>query len=169
MAPRSRCTICQDPRRAEIEQDLVRGAGLRPTAAKYPGVSRFALQRHQKHLDRVIIQAHQAGEVLRADGLLGELRGITDRARGLLARAERAGDLRGAATAIRECRGCLELLARLSGELQSNPVVNIAIAPEWTALRGRILVALEPYSDARGAVVKALSEGSTEEVGNAAR
>ena len=157
MARRTRCTICQDPRRAEIEQAIVRGAGFRPTAAKYD-VSRFALQRHQKHLDRVIIKAHEAGEVLRADGLLGELRGITDRARGLLARAERAGDLRGAATAIRECRGCLELLARLSGELQSNPVINIAVAPEWLELRGRIVAGLHAYPEARIALAAVIGE-----------
>jgi hypothetical protein len=152
---RTRCTVCQDPRRAEIDADLVRGAGFRSTAAKY-GVSRWSLQRHQKHLDRTIIQAHQAGEVLRADSLLSELRGITDRARGLLARAERAGDLRGAANGLRETRACLELLARLSGELRENPVVNLVIAPEWVQLRGRILVAVEPFPEAREAIVRAL-------------
>ncbi len=157
---RTKCSLCQHERRSAIDEALVRGTSFKRVADDF-GVGRMSVWRHQhdNHVLKVIVKAHEASEVARADDLLGELRGLTDRARGLLARAERAGDLRGAASAIRESRGCLEPLARMTGELQANPVANIAIAPEWTALRGRILVALEPYSEAREAVVKALEAG----------
>ena len=153
----SRCSICSHPRRDEIDADLVRGAGLRDIAERFQ-VGRMSVQRHRPHLDHTLLKAHEVGEVARADALLGELRGLTDRARGLLARAERAGDLRGAATAIRECRGCLELLGRLSGELQSNPVINITLAPSWIALRGRIVAGLQAYPEARLALAAVIDQ-----------
>jgi hypothetical protein len=35
-------------------------------------------------------------------------------------------------------------------------VVNLNVSPEWLELRGVIVGALEPYSEARGAVLSAL-------------
>jgi hypothetical protein len=37
--------------------------------------------------------------------------------------------------------------------------VNVLISPEWQQLRAAIVGALEPYTDARGAVLRAI-EGS---------
>jgi hypothetical protein len=58
--------------------------------------------------------------------------------------------------AIREARGNLELLARLLGELESSPTVNLVVSPAFIELRTRILRALEPYAEARRAVTAAL-------------
>ena len=57
---------------------------------------------------------------------------------------------------MREARGCLELLAKLTGELQQEGSINVLIAPEWLALRGALLAALAPYAEARTAVAAAL-------------
>jgi len=43
--------------------------------------------------------------------------------------------LRTALSGIREARGNVELLAKLRGELDERPVVNILVAPQWIALR----------------------------------
>jgi hypothetical protein len=43
-----RCTICANPRRAEIDQHLLR-AGTRPTSREF-GVSLGALHRHTRHV-----------------------------------------------------------------------------------------------------------------------
>jgi hypothetical protein len=61
-----------------------------------------------------------------------------------------------ALSAIREARGNLELLAKLLGELDERPMLNLNISPEWLELRAVIVEALEPYSEARGAVLSAL-------------
>ena len=58
--------------------------------------------------------------------------------------------------AIREARGNLKLLAKLLGELDERPVVNLNVFPEWLELRAVIVGALEPHPDARGAVLRNL-------------
>ncbi len=157
---RSKCSICQHERRTEIDEALVRGVAVAKVAADF-GCGRMSVWRHanDNHVVKTIAQAHQVAEATRADDLLGQLRALQARALGLLTRAERKGDIRAAAGAIREARGCLELLGRLAGELQDGVTVNVAVLPEWQTLRGRILVALEPYNEAREAVVKALEGG----------
>jgi hypothetical protein len=74
----------------------------------------------------------------------------------ILERAEKAGDLRTALAAISQARGNLELLGKLAGEIDERPVVNLNVSPEWLELRAVMVGALEPYSEARGAVLSAL-------------
>ncbi len=57
---------------------------------------------------------------------------------------------------IRAARGCVELLAKLMGELNESPTVNITINPQWVELRTLIVEVLQPYPDARQAVAKVL-------------
>lgn len=61
--------------------------------------------------------------------------------------------------AARRLEAELQLIARLLGELaepQQNTVNVLVASPEWIATRAAILQALEPYPDARAAVVEAL-------------
>jgi hypothetical protein len=74
----------------------------------------------------------------------------------ILEAAEHTHQHRTALSAIREARGNLELLAKLLGELDDRPMVNVLISPEWLELRAVIVGALEPYTDARGAVLMAI-------------
>jgi hypothetical protein len=48
------------------------------------------------------------------------------------------------------------LLAKLLGELDERPVVNLTLSPEWLELRAVIIGALEPHPEAREAVVRAI-------------
>jgi hypothetical protein len=54
-------------------------------------------------------------------------------------------------------QGHLELLAKLMGELQQEGTVSVLIAPEWLALRARLIEALGPYPEAREAVLRSLN------------
>jgi hypothetical protein len=47
----SRCTICQHPELAAIDQDLKADVPLRTIEEKYPGTSRSSLSRHKQHLE----------------------------------------------------------------------------------------------------------------------
>ncbi len=58
-----------------------------------------------------------------------------------------------------QLQGHLELLAKLVGQLDERPVVNLLVAPEWVALRSRMVVALAPFPEARLALAAALEEG----------
>src|SRR5918997_4266727 len=111
------CTVCCHPERVTIDQALVRGAVLRGIAGQY-GLSKSAVERHAaEHLPALLAQGQAATEVARADALLAELQTLRQTAYRLLVTAEAAGDLRTALLGVREARGCLELLARLLGEL----------------------------------------------------
>ena len=114
------------------------------------------------HIAPSLALAQQAVTVAHADDLLSQVRDLQTRALSILKKAEETGDLRTALGAIREARGNLELLAKLLGEIQQQaPVVNIVMSPEWIQMRTTILQALEPYLDARLAVVEALNAGPT--------
>jgi hypothetical protein len=154
--PRS-CTVCTHPDRAEIDEALVGGEPVRQLASRYGTVGRMALQRHKaEHLPAKLLMAQAAEEVAQADTLLGQVRDLQERALAILDQAEEAGELRTALGAIREARGNLELLAKLLGELDERPVVNLNLSPEWLEMRTAIVIALEPYSEARDAVLKAI-------------
>jgi hypothetical protein len=153
------CTICEHPERGEIDRALVGGASNRSAASLYD-VSEAAVRRHKaNHLPASLVMAQAAEEVAQADSLLEQVRGLQSRAYGILDKAEAADDLRTALGAIREARGNLELLAKLLGELDDRPQVNVLVSPEWLELRAVIVGALEPHPQARESVVRAI-EGS---------
>ncbi len=51
----------------------------------------------------------------------------------------------------------VQLLAKLLGQLDERPQVNVLMAPEWLQVRAALLTALAPYADARLAVAAALT------------
>jgi hypothetical protein len=156
--PRS-CTLCEHPKREEIDRALV-GETSNLSISSVFGVSESAVRRHKaNHLPATLAKAHGAGEAARGDNLLEQVGDLQRRALGILDRAEEAGELKTALSAIREARGNLELLAKLLGELDERPVVNLNVSPEWLELRTVIVSALEPHPDARESVLRAI-EGS---------
>jgi len=151
-----KCTICSHDQRDEIDAALVAGESYRTIASRFD-VSTAALQRHKTtHLLSSLVQAQNASEAARGDRLLEQVDTLRAQALQILTRAEESGELRTALAAIREARGCLELLARLMGELQDGTRVNITISPQWVQLRGQILLALAPFPGARTAVIQAI-------------
>ncbi len=151
------CTVCRHKQRAEINQALVARRPFRDIAGQY-AVSRSALVRHHDdHLPAAMVKAQEAAEAAQADNLLAQVTDLRDRAIGILDTAVATDDLRVALGAIREARGCLELLGKLAGQLQDGPTVNILISAEWQGLQSVILKALEPHAAARLAVAEALA------------
>jgi hypothetical protein len=117
----------------------------------------MALQRHKEaHLLATLSKAHAAGEIARADDLLGEARRLKDITMDLLARAVQADDLRTALGAVREARGNLELIGKLLGELDERPQLNVLASPEWIALRSTLIEVLCDFPEAQAAVVARL-------------
>ncbi len=155
-----RCTVCAHEHLEAINKDLVGGTALSALSAKYR-VSEDAMGRHKaNHLPAKLVMAEQAAEVAQAGDLLDQVRDLQDRALSILDKAEGTGDLRTALGAIREARGNLELLAKLLGELDERPQVNILVSPQWLELRAVIVGALETHSEARGAVLRAIEGAS---------
>ena len=155
-----RCTVCAHPKVEAIDMALVAGEPYRSVANRYESLSQASVQRHsENHLPATLAQAKEAEMVAHADDLLEQVRDLQVRTFAILEAAEASEQHRTALSAIREARGNLELLAKLLGELDDRPTVNVLISPEWLELRTVIIGALEPYTDARGAVLRAI-EGS---------
>jgi hypothetical protein len=154
------CTICEHPEMEAIDRALVGETSNRSVASLFD-VSEAAIRRHKaNHLPAKLLMAEKAAEVVQADNLLEQLRDLQQSTLNILAEAEQAKQYRTALGAIREARGNLELLAKLLDELDEGPTVNVLISPEWVELRAVIVGALEPYSDARESVLRAI-EGTS--------
>jgi hypothetical protein len=99
---------------------------------------------------RAVDDARQAFDVVQA------LRAINDETRTILreARAVKANGL--ALQAIARLERQIEVQARLLGQLQDGPTVNLIVSQEWLTVRGALLEALAPYPEARAAVAARL-------------
>jgi len=152
-----RCTVCAHDDLEAINGALVSGEPYRSVANRYESLSQAAVQRHEEnHLPATLTKAKEANEVAHADALLDQVRNLQARTLAILEAAEGSNQHRTALSAIREARSNLELLAKLLGELDERPTVNVLVSPEWLELRAVLVGALEPYSEARGAVLRAI-------------
>ena len=156
--PRS-CSVCQHAERAAVDLALVADSASYRAIARQFGMSKDAVRRHaDEHLPQHLARAQEAEEVAKADDLLGQVRDLQARTLAILEAAETTSQHRTALAAIREARSNLELLAKLLGELDERPQVNILVSAEWVQVRTAMLEALAPYSDARIAVAGRLME-----------
>ncbi len=156
-----RCTICTHKSRPEIDQALVARRPFRHIAAQFHVSTSALVRHHDDHMPAALVKAQEATEAAQADALLAQVVDLRDKALGVLSKAEEADDLRTAVSAIREARGCVELLGKLAGQLKDAPTVNILISAEWRAVQAAILAALGSYPEARLAVTAALAEVET--------
>ncbi len=95
-------------------------------------------------------------DVAEADDLLSRLEALQSRTLAVLEAAEGTQNYSIALAAIRESRSNLELIGRLTRELESAPTFNLYLSPEWLELRAVIVAALEPFSEAKESVLRAL-------------
>jgi hypothetical protein len=127
-----KCSICIHNRRREIEQAMLSGVSYRVVAQRC-AVSRDAVVRHRRHLPAALERAQELKEVVHGDSLLAQLRELTSEAQRLKAIAEEAGDYRAALAAVRELCRIVELMAKLSGELDSHSetkILNVTLDAE---------------------------------------
>jgi hypothetical protein len=103
---------------AAIEDALVRNVPLRRISEDF-ALSVASLFRHRQHLPVKLTQAERAREVSAASTLLERVESLVLECCEIAAAARREKDWRSATSALREVRSCLELLGRLSGELQA--------------------------------------------------
>ncbi len=150
------CSVCHHPERPAIDQGLVSGASSYHLAARY-GVSPDAISRHfAAHVPAALVQAQEAEDVAHAIDVVKQLKAINLAAVSILAEARKSKDHDTALKAIDRIQRQIELQARLLGELDDRPQVNVLVAPEWLAVRSAVLAALAPYPAARVAVANRL-------------
>jgi hypothetical protein len=154
------CTICAHDLSHEINVALVQGSPKRRIASQY-GVSERAARHHMReHLPALLAKAKDAVEVAEADDLLSRLEALQSRTLAVLEAVEGTENYSVALAAIREARSNLELIGRVTKELESAPTFNLHLNPQWLELRALIVRAVEPFPDARDSILSALEGAS---------
>jgi hypothetical protein len=140
---------------------LVSREAYRRIAAEYQ-LSETSLRRHAKeHLPALLSKARAAVELADADDLLSRLEALHSRTLAVLEAVEGTENHSVALGAIREARSNLELIGRVTKELDSGTTLNLYLSPQWLSLRALIVGALEGHSEARNAVLVAIEEASS--------
>jgi len=150
------CAICDHPQRDAIDREIIEGFSIRNIAKRY-GVSKDSVYRHSKnHLPETLKQSHAVKESARADELLERVERLISEAEELLSFGKGEKQSKAWASGISELRKCLELLARVTGELDERPTITLAMLPEWVEVRTLILGAIDGYPEVKGKVIDAI-------------
>jgi hypothetical protein len=110
----------------------------------------------------MLSRASRAEEVAEADSLLERLESLHSRTEAILNRVEETDNYGASLGAIREMRRNLELIGEVTKELDRTPTINLHLNPQWLELRAVIVGALEPYTDARESVLRAIEGASND-------
>jgi hypothetical protein len=116
------CKACRHPQRDTIDRQLIAGTPLRHIVAS-TGLSLGGLSRHRTHLKQMMGDAlkdrTESERVENGSDLLQRVQKLVDEAEGVLQAAKAAGNLKAATAAICAAVRTLELVGRLTGELQT--------------------------------------------------
>jgi len=150
------CTVCRHPDRPAVDMSLVNHRPYRHIAARFRLSTSALVRHHDDHLPATLAKAKEAEDVAHAIDVAAQLKAINAAALAVLADARRAGDGLLSLKAVDRVQRQIELQARLLGELDDRPVVNVLVAPEWLLVRATLLDALGAYPEARSAVAARL-------------
>jgi len=156
------CAFCGHPDRQEFEQKLLTGQMTQSQVAKIIGRAPIQVFRHMtKHVPKAIAEATKAEpERVSAFNVMTQLRDLNETTRCILAEARQDNDNRLALKAIERAEKQLELQAKLLGQIDKSPQVNILLSPEWQHVRGIITTTLADFPQARIAIAAALKKGT---------
>ncbi len=158
------CTICAHPLRREIEEGLVYRRPYRNIAEHY-ALSVGSLSRHVNagHIAERLRKVRDEEDLREALDVARQLKAINSAAGLLLSEAmERDEEGRrtspyAALSAIDRVQRQIELQAKLLGQIEEAPRIELNVHPEWVELRTVIVGALEPHPEALEDVLLALS------------
>ena len=157
------CTVCRHPNLAEIEAEIAKKTPLSVIAREYAsGPDNLRRHRDKCMKEKMALVKVNAEKELETSCLpvIQQLRMLQESTLEILRGAK---DEHISLKAASEVRKNLELMARLTGEISTNGVtvgvgINLTLetSPEWADVQRRMVEALDPYPEARAAVVAAL-------------
>lgn len=182
--PTGKCTVCVHIERTRIELLILGGASQRSVGRKY-GLSHHSLCRHfQNHISeerkanlilgpvqRMQFAARVAEE---SESVLDHFKVTRSGLYGLFDNAVTAGDGQTGALVAGRLNEVNRLIANLTGQLASSPLIsntnNIAIlsSPLMADLQEMLIRTLQPFPDARAAVLAGLEHLSRRAIPQAA-
>ena len=153
----NRCSVCTHPKQKAINTALISGQKLTELAEQY-GLTYAALKWHKKqHITRLMAKAEQEQAAL-ARSLTEEAQQATRACKQILEEARDRNDPALSLRALAQLTRQISLLEKLEASVKAAQTVDLRNVPEWMAVRDAIVRALEPYPEARAAVVQALKE-----------
>ena len=111
------CKFCFDPRRNEIDRQYVGGVPLRAIIRTFGG-SLGAAHRHRQHVIDLMKARTPSENAEHSSDLLQRVQKLVDEAEVILKDAKATKNLKAATSAIGAATRLLELMGRLTGELQ---------------------------------------------------
>src|SRR6266487_63661 len=150
------CTICSHAQRATIEAAIVAGTPYRDIALHF-SVGHMSVARHADgHIQEAIKHAQEAKDEAQALDVVKQLKVINTVTLAILTEARTAKENGLALSAVDRVMKQLELQAKLLGDLDDAPTVNVWLPAPWADIEAAILSSLTSYPDARVAVASAL-------------
>jgi len=151
------CQTCNHAEVAAIDREIAAGKSLRDLSALFR-VSEDSLARHRDaHISPVVVRAQEAEDITRGLDVVKQLKAINGVTMQILHEARQQKNPEVALKAVDRIQRQLELQAKLLGDLDERPVVNILVSSEWLAVRATIIQALDVHPEAKQAVIGALS------------
>jgi hypothetical protein len=103
-----------------------------------------------------MVKAKESEDVGHAIDVVKQLKAINGASLQILNEAGLAGNSELVLKAVDRVLRQVELQAKLLGELDERPRVDIVLTPEWLSARAALLAALAPFPDAKVAVAERL-------------
>jgi hypothetical protein len=155
------CTVCQHKQVEEINKLLINGAPNRRIASQFNLVETSIRRHKDKHIPEFLLKSKEISDLAQADNLAHYLNVEYQDIKNIKQQALDQGDNDLALKAIDRSLKTIEIVAKVMGLIQEQQIninnqINVLQLPEWIDLRTRIVKALEPYPQAREAVVNAI-------------
>lgn len=152
------CTICHHPKRAEIELSVANGGSNREIALQF-SVGHMAVQRHMaEHIKQAAEKLQAARDEAKTLDVLKQLRAINAVTLKILDACQSDPKKYAMAlAAIDRVQKQIELQAKLLGDINDAPQVNVWLPCSWESIELAIAGALQPFPEAAIAVASALS------------
>src|SRR5215208_3747706 len=154
MAPR--CSICAHPESFAINEAIVIERKSNRVIARQYGVGHDSVQRHKAHIPELLLKARENMDAYDAASILAKIRDLEEETLEQLQGAKTESDRKHVLAAIREQRANLELVSRISKLISDSTVINIVQDPTFVQFNTLVVDALEPYPEARRAVLGVL-------------
>lgn len=162
MTKLSKCRVCMHPDLEDIDAALTTGMSDTNAERRW-GVSHDSIRRHRlNHLTAELRKASLQRRTERSGrSALERLEDLYGRTERLLDELQTAGATGQLLKALKETRDTLQVIARITGELDDSTkvqMVNVSASPEWLQIRQVILAELAPHPEAARAVAERLVE-----------
>jgi len=153
-----KCTVCQHPDVDSINLALVSGQSNRSLAAQY-NLAITSIRRHKaNHIPEHMSKAKEIEVIASATTLVDQTRGLLKLAQEITDESRSEGDHRTALMGIARIKDIIELLMKVTGELEEKTEINILINPQFQQIQTIIMRELEPYPSIKERIALALTE-----------